>query len=53
MKFKALRRAVTAAVVTIASVAIMVAAVEHSLTDTPEHGHGPLAQVQEDAAAQA
>ena len=53
MKFKALTRAMTAAIVTTASVAITVAAVERSLTVTAEPGHGTLAKLQEDSAAQA
>ena len=53
MKFKALRRAMTAAFLTTASVAILVAAVERSLTAVAEPADGPLAQVQEHAASHA
>ena len=50
MKFKALRRAVAAATLTTACVAIMVVAVEHSLTAVGEPFHD-LAQGQEVASA--
>ena len=51
MKFKALQKAMTAAIITTAGVAIMVAAAERSLTAAAEAADGTLAQVQEDVAA--
>ena len=53
MKFKALRASITAAVVTVAFVAIVTAAVEQSLTVADQPSDGTLAQAQEGVGARA